>query len=119
MYRCDAQANCRLFLVETIYHHLPAVDTANAITQACRPEIGMHDELALTCRISLQTKSPSPQHLLQHFDYLYSSMLFPVRVLHRACLTHSPLRYTIGHMAYFIPQVRSPGSKRGCRRATD
>lgn len=46
-------------------------------------------------------------------------MLFPVRILHRACLTHSPPRYTTGHMAYFIPQVRSPGSKRGCRRATD
>lgn len=55
--------------VETIYHHyIPAVDMANAIVQACRPEIGMHDELALTCRcrISLQTKSPSPQYLLRH-----------------------------------------------------
>lgn len=122
----EAQSAVRRSVEPFHHHHGSAVDMANnrPMQAARRPEFGMHDELALTCRVPLQTKPPSrasPQHCTDSSTWLPipTNMLFPVRILHRACLPHSPPRYTIGHMAYLIPQVRSPGSKRGCRRATD
>lgn len=86
------------------FSHIGAIAMANAILQATTTTYLFY---------------PIQFYPMQSFPISFHPILSPVdNITPDLSLTHYPPRCTIGHMAYFIPQVRSPAWKRGCR-ATD